>query len=299
MQRALRVWTRTIIGGLVVLLTVAAAGCTNDGPSAAGERTGLTSTQAATPTPSVASPPWPATADVEVVYASPARPLPWDQGEYDPLWGDLEADAPLIDRLLHGIGVGTPAEVVGIDEERTWTPYASLVMNLRFRNGTIWSVQQLIRCDMTSELRKTNCLPVPNHWELLHRKEIVVSTALTEWFQQVQEFMPSVEHYELPDQISLGEQFAISGAGYHEGDRVELSIEFIDQNDLSLGEVPLDHGAFRWEGQFPKTAPTGYAIVSMLVFEGVERVGGLSVSTTVIRPTPASASVQSCNTLGL
>ena len=78
-----------------------------------------------------------------------------------------------------------------------------------------------------------------------------------------------------------------------------MSIEFIDQNNLSLGEVPLDHGAFRWEGQFPKTAPTGYAIVSMLVFEGVERVGGLSVSTTVIRPTPASASVQSCNTLGL
>ena len=85
----------------------------------------------------------------------------------------------------------------------------------------------------------------------------------------------SVEHYGVPDQIRLGEPFAISGAGYHEGDRVELSIEFIDQSKLPLGELPLVHGAFRWNGEFPKTAPTGYAIVSMRVFEGAEEVGGI------------------------
>ena len=84
-------------------------------------------------------------------------------------------------------------------------------------------------------------------------------------------------------------RFSISGAGYHEGDRVELSIEFIDQSKLPLGEAPLDHGAFRWDGEFPKTAPTGYAIVSMRVFEGAEEVGGLSVSTTVARSTAAGA----------
>ena len=180
-----------------------------------------------------------------------------------------------------------------MDEERIWTSYASLVINLRFRNGATWSVRQMIRCDLTSEGRKTNCLPVPDHWELLHRNEVVVSTALTKWFQRVREYMPSVEHYALPDQIRLGEPFAISGAGYHEGDRVELGIEFIDQSKLPLGEAPLDHGAFRWDGEFPKTAPTGYAIVSMRVFEGMEEVGGLSVSATVARSTVSGAATSS------
>ena len=232
--------------------------------------------------------------DVEVVYASSAYPLRWDQGEYDPLWGDLDADAPIIDRLLRAIEGGTPVEEVDVvvDEKPSWT-LSKLVMNLRFRDGTTWSVRQLIRCDLTSEESKTNCLPVPDHWELLHRNEVVVSTALTEWFQRVREYMPSVEHYGLADQIRLGEPFSISGAGYHEGDRVELSIEFIDQSKLPLGEVPLDHGAFRWNGEFPKTAPTGYAIVSMRVFEGAEEVGGLTVSTTVTRSTAAGATTPS------
>ncbi len=284
-ETGLRVLGLSIIGGLLVLLTVATGGCADAEPNAAGEPAVPTSAQVAALTPSVAAPPSPAPADVEVVYASPRRPLPWDHGEYDPLWGDLDADAPIIDRLLRAIAGGTPVEIVEMDEERIWTSYSSLVMNLRFRNGATWSVRTAIRCDITSEGRKTKCLPVPDHWELLHRNEVVVSTALTEWFQRVREYMPSVERYGLPDQIRLGEPFAISGAGYHKGDRVELSIEFIDQSKLPLGEAPLDHGAFRWDGEFPKTAPTGYAIVSMVVFEGVERVGGLHVSTTVARST--------------
>ncbi|MCY4114599.1 MAG: BsuPI-related putative proteinase inhibitor [Chloroflexi bacterium] len=175
------------------------------------------------------------------------------------------------------------------DGESTWTSYSGLVINLRFLNGTTWSVQQLLKCDLTSEGRETNCLPVPDHWELLHRNEVVVSTALTEWFQRVEEYMPSVEYYALPEQIRLGEPFSISGAGYHDGDRVELGIEFVDQSKLPLGEVSLDHGAFRWDGELFQTAPTGYAIVSMVVFEGTERVGGLTVSTTVARSTAATA----------
>ncbi len=298
MKRGLRVWIRTIIGGLVFLLMVAVAGCADAEPNATGEPTVPSSAQVATPRPSVTAPPSPlpvAATDVETVYVSPAYPLPWDQGEYDSLWGDLDADAPIINRLLRAIEGGMPVEAVevDVDEKPIWTSYSSLVMNLRFRNGTTWSVRQLIRCDLTSEGKKTNCLAVPDHWELLHRNEVVVSTALTEWFQRVREYMPSVEHYTLPDQIRLGEPFAISGAGYHEGDRVELSIEFIDQSKLPLGEVPLDHGAFRWDGEFPKTAPTGYAIVSMLVFEGTEKVGGLTVSTTVARSTAADATTPS------
>ena len=296
MKRGLRVWTSTIIGGLVVLLMVAVAGCADAEPKSTGVPRVPTSAQVATPTPSLTAPPSPAPADatdVEVVYASPAYPLPWDKGEYDPLWGDLDTDAPIIDRLLRAIAGGTPVEIMEIDEERTRTPYSRLIMNLRFRNGTTWSVRTAIRCDITSEGRKTKCLPVPDHWELLHRNGVVVSTALTEWFERVEEYMPSVEHYGVPDQIRLGEPFAISGAGYHEGDRVELSIEFIDQSKLPLGEVPLDHGAFRWNGEFPKTAPTGYAIVSMRVFEGAEEVGGLTVSTTVTRSTAAGATTPS------
>ena len=277
--RRLGVTTRTIVWGLLVLLVVATVACEDSEPRPAAEPT--------LPVPLVDA------TEVDVVYASPAYPLPWDQGEYDPLWGDLEQDAPIIDRLLRAIAGGTPVEIMEIDEERTWTPYSSLIMNLRFRNGTTWSVRTAIRCDITSEGRKTKCLPVPDHWELLHRNEVVVSTALTEWFQRVREYMPSVEHYVLPDQIRLGEPFAISGAGYHEGDRVELSIEFIDQSKLPLGEAPLDHGAFRWDGEFPKTAPTGYAIVSMRVFEGTEEVGGLTVSTTVARSTAAGATAPS------
>ena len=104
-----------------------------------------------------------------------------------------------------------------MDEGRTWTGYSSLIMNLRFRNGTTWSVRTAIRCDVTSEGRKTKCLPVPDHWELLHRNEVVVSTALTEWFERVQEYMPTVESYEVPDPITLGEPFAISGGRLSRG----------------------------------------------------------------------------------
>ena len=296
MKRRLGAWTRTIVVGLAALLMLSVAGCADAEPDATGEPAVSTSAQVATPTPSVTAPPSPAPAvatAVEVVYASPAYPLPWDQGEYDPLWGDLDADAPIIDRLLRAIAGATPVEIMEVDDDRIWTWYSSFVINLRFRNSTTWSVRTAIRCDLTLEGRKTHCLPVPDHWELLHRNEVVVSTALTEWFQQVREYMPSVEQYALPDHIRLGEPFVISGAGYHEGDRVELSIEFIDQSKLPLGEAPVDHGTFRWEGEFPKTAPTGYAIVSMRVFDGTEKVGGLTVSTTVARSTAADATTPS------
>jgi hypothetical protein len=222
LRQRIGVSTLGVIGGLLVLLVVAAVACEDAEPNATVEPT-LPGTLVEV-------------TDVEVVYASRERQPPFlFLGDYDPLWGDLDTDAPIIDWLLRAIAGGTPVEIMEIDEERTWTPYSSLIMNLRFRNGTTWSVRTAIKCDFTSEGRKTNCLSVPDHWELLHRNEVVVSTALTEWFQRVREYMPSVEHYALPDQIRLGEPFAISGAGYLEGDRVELSIEFIDQSKLPLG----------------------------------------------------------------
>ena len=318
MKRGLRVWTRTIIGGLVVLLMVAVAGCADAEPKSTGVPRVPTSAQVATPSPSLTAPPSPMpveATDVEVVYASRERQPPiLLTGDYDPLWGDLDSDVPIIEELLNSIVMGTPVdlkastgaskrEIVtikrgwGRDEVevetfdgRTWLSDYGMAINIAFRDGTIWSVRQVIGCDVIPEGRVTNCLGVPDHWELLHRNGAVVSTALTEWFERVEEYMPSVEHYGVPDQIRLGEPLSISGAGYHEGDRVELSIEFIDQSMLPLGEAPLDHGAFRWDGEFPKTAPTGYAIVSMRVFEGAEEVGGLTVSTTVARSTATAPS---------
>ena len=304
MRRRLRVTTRFIIGGLLVLLVVAAVACEDAEPNATAE-------------PPLPGPLVEAT-DVDVVYASRERQPPFLlTGDYDPLWGDLDSDVPIIEELLNSIVMGTPVdlkastgaskrEIVTIKtgwggdeveieafDGRTWLSDRSTAINIAFRDGTIWSVRQVIGCDVIPEGRVTNCLAVPDHWELLHRNGAVVSTALTEWFERVEEYMPSVEHYGVPDQIRLGEPLSISGAGYHEGDRVELSIEFIDQSMLPLGEASLDHGTFRWDGEFPETAPTGYAIVSMRVFEGADKVGGLSVSTTVARSTAAGATTLS------
>ena len=96
----------------------------------------------------------------------------------------------------------------------------------------------------------TNCVSVPDqyHWNLLHPNQIAFSRlmtdrALTEWFERVEEYMPKVEDYEVPDQITLGEPFAISGAGYHEGDTVELTVKFSDESVMPLGELPLDHSS--------------------------------------------------------
>ena len=321
MKRGLRVWTRTIIGGLVVLLMVAVAGCADAEPKSTGVPRVPTSAQVATPSPSLTTPPSPTPADatdVDVVYASRERQPPFLlTGDYDPLWGDLDSDVPIIEELLNSIVMGTPVdlkastgaskrEIVTIKtgwggdeveieafDGRTWLSDRSTTINIAFRDGTIWSVRQVIGCDVIAEGRVTNCLAVPDHWELLHRNGAVVSMALTEWFESVEEYMPSVEYYGVPDQIRLGEPLSISGAGYHEGDRVELSIEFIDQSMLPLGEASLDHGTFRWDEEFPETAPTGYAIVSMRVFEGADKVGGLSVSTTVARSAAAGATTLS------
>ena len=187
LRRRPEVALRTIMGGLVLLLLVGMGGCSGVQPNTANEATASTSPHMATPQPTVISPssPVPIDAkDIEVVYSSSAGPIRWDQGEFGPLWGDLDADARIINRLLRAIAGGAPAEMTAVNEDRvsTWNSYSSLVINLRFRNGTTWSVQQLKKCDLTSEGRKTNCLPVPDHWELLHHNEVVVSTALTEWF---------------------------------------------------------------------------------------------------------------------
>ena len=108
--------TRTIVGGLVVLLMVAVAGCADAEPKSTGVPRVPTSAQVATPTPSVTTPPSPAPVGR---YGRRGRlrvpcvaPYPGTRGEYDPLWGDLDADAPIIDQLLRAIERGTPVEVV-------------------------------------------------------------------------------------------------------------------------------------------------------------------------------------------
>ena len=115
MKRGLRVWTRTIIGGLIVLLMVAVAGCADAEPKSTGVPRVPTSAQVATPSPSLTAPPSPMpvdATDVEVVYASRERQPPFlFPGDYDPLWGDLDADVPIIEELLNSIVMGTPVDL--------------------------------------------------------------------------------------------------------------------------------------------------------------------------------------------
>ena len=271
-RRRLKVAGLGIIGGSLVLLLVAASACDDTEPGATAEPT---------PVPVDAT-------DVDVVYASHERQPPFLMpGDYDPLWGDLDSDAPIIDQLLRGIEGGTP---VDIQEEGTMLSNIPLVMNVRFLDGTTWSVRQATRCQLDAEGRPRNCRDVPDHWHLLHQDETIVSRALTEWFQRVHEHMPGVEYFEiLPEPITLSERFAIYGGGFHEGDRVELSIEFSDGSVLPLSDVPLEHGAFRWEGEIPETALTGPAKVTMLVFDAAEVVWSSTRSTAVAAPTTRSA----------
>ena len=226
-------------------------------------------------------------ADVEVVYASRERQPPLlTPGDYDPLWGDLDADALIIDRLLRAIEGGTPMD---IGEEGTMLSNIPLIMNVRFRDRTIWSVRQATRCQLDAEGSPRNCRDVPHHWHLLHIDEVIVSTALTEWFELVHEYMPEVEYIEFPDPIPPGEPFTISGAGFHEGDRVQLSIHLSDESVLARAEVPLKYGSFGWDGEVPDTASTGPGKVGMQVLDDAEVVWGVTVSTTVAAPAVSRA----------
>ena len=165
---------------------------------------------------------------------------------------------------------------------RTWLSRHSLVINIAFRDGTVWSVRQVVGCDVAPEGRVKNCRPVPDHWELLHRDEVIVSTTLTEWFEHVGEHMPPVELLMFTDPIPQGKTFTVTGGGFHEGNRVVLSMELSDESDLPLGEVGLDHGAFRWDGEIPAVAPSGRAHVEMRVLDGTECVWGMTRSATVV-----------------
>ena len=123
LRRRPEVALRTIIGGLVLLLLMAMGGCADAQPSTADEPTVSASVPVTALTPTVTAPPSPAPADVKVVYASSRHPLPWDRGEHGPLWGDLDAEVPIINRFLHAIADGTPVEIVDTDLERIlrWT----------------------------------------------------------------------------------------------------------------------------------------------------------------------------------
>ena len=57
--------------------------------------------------------------------------------------------------------------------------------------------------------------------------------------------------------------------------------------------LPLDHGAFRWEGEIPETAPSGLANFTMQVLEGSEVVWGIThESITVTAPSAAGAATE-------
>ncbi len=163
-----------IIGGLLVVITAVATGCD-------------TAKQIATvePTPMVPV----GRGDVMVVYASRDEAPLLSKEDYTPLWGDLDADAQIIDRLLRAMEGGSPAEI----EADLEFSAISLAINVRFLDGKTWSVRKVWKCYFTPEGRKTRCVEVPDHWHLLHRGEVVVSTALTDWFRRVSDYMPRLK----------------------------------------------------------------------------------------------------------
>ena len=236
--------------------------------------------------------------NIEVVYASRESQPPFLMpGDYAPLWGDLDADAAIIDRLLHAIVDGTKDAFR--EEEGIAFSDRGLVLNVGFRDGSTWSIKKAIRCDLTPEGKMTNNAFVPDlyHWELLHPNQaavswLVIERALTEWFERVEEYMPTVEPFEFDESVPLGEPFSASGAGHHEGDRVELRIKFSDRSELLLGEAPLEYGAFRWDGDIPESSPSGSASVTMLVSDGTAVVWSTTKSVTVAAPTGEGAATE-------
>ena len=55
-------------------------------------------------------------------------------------------------------------------------------MNVRFRDGTTWSVKQVIKCNLMPEGRNTNCMAVPDHYhlDLLNPSQVAFPWLLTE-----------------------------------------------------------------------------------------------------------------------
>ena len=227
--------------------------------------------------------------DVEVVYPSrKLQPPSLMPGDYDPLWGDLDPDASRIEELLSAIVTGTADRFR--DEEDIEYSDDGVVVNVRFRDGTTWSLMQATECDLTPEGRKKNCVSMPNsyRWELDHPDRgnsswVIHELALAEWFARVGEYMPRVDDpFRFPDPITLGETFTISGSGYPEGDRVRLSIEFSDGSVRTLGEVALERDAYLWSGKISETAPSGPVKITMLVQDGNEVVWNETGSATAV-----------------
>ncbi len=131
-RRRLGVSRLAIIGGLLVLFTMAVTGCAEAGPNATAEPT---------PVPVDAT-------DVDVVYASRERPASIsDVGGLRPAVGRSERRRTYHRPFAQGIEDGTP---VDIQEEGTMLSNIPLVMNVRFQDGKTWSVRQVTKCILTS-----------------------------------------------------------------------------------------------------------------------------------------------------
>ena len=163
-------------------------------------------------------------------------------------------------------------------------------LNVRFRDGTVWSLMQAVECDPAPEGRIKSCTSIPNryHWELDHPDRdssswVINELALTEWFGRVGEYMPGVEDpFKIPELIVVGETFELAGSGYHEGDLVALTIESSDGSVRTLGEVALERGAYRWVGKTGETLPAGPVKVTMVVRDGNEVVWSATEHTTAV-----------------
>ena len=159
---------------------------------------------------------------------------------------------------------------------------------IRDSDGSVTRVRRAYDCSRTNG--GIRCQPVRNRWVIAEADVALESEALQRWWNNMPDYMPSVERLIVPDRVYQGQPFVLRGRGWHESDSVELRVfsEFRrSEGTLLLDRVPLDHGAFLWEGILPRTLdPGGYTI---LAEAGSRSVSGSTELSPSDRETETSA----------
>ncbi len=197
----------------------------------------------------------------------------------DPLWGDVPSDQGAIQELLAAL---KEARIVGKSEpwpSRAWEPPHSLF--IRYVDGTV----------------KTLRIPQDGQWDV-EGVARVKSPALDVWWARVSEYMPSLDGQAqmltVPSSVRSGESLVASSYGWVTGKRVGFSLELQDGGSRDLGEVPMEHGAFKWEGPLPADIPAGEHTLVVDVFGSatirskLEVLPGVTATATPTRVPPAT-----------
>lgn len=197
------------------------------------------------------------TTGVEVVYTRPGFPAPHPR---DPLWGDQAVDQPAITKLVRAL---ESADLVDGPLDQLPHDRAEYLV-IRHSDGSITQVRRAWDCARTNG--GDSCEAVRNRWVVAGPEVALESKALQRWWDAMPDYMPYVERLIGPDRAYQGQPFVLRGQGWHESGPVELRIfpqYRRSEGTRLLDRVPLDHGAFFWEGVLPrKLDPGEYTILA-------------------------------------